>query len=228
MSEAGTPGVRLGGEWGAACDRVHGPPPRGLADLGFEAASEDALDTEAPLLAATLEALCVPAFVCTPTGELLASSAQAVQLVTDSRLRLRGGRLWLMDPLEQHALLAALSAAAGPTAARRLLLVRTGDAGRFLLEVLRAPSIEADEPKALVIVHLPRRDPIRLAAVARALFGLTPAEAAVAADLVRGRTPRRIAEHAGLSIETVRCHIRRIYDKAEVGSVVELLSLIPA
>jgi DNA-binding CsgD family transcriptional regulator len=121
-----------------------------------------------------------------------------------------------------------MSAAAGPGAVRRLLIVGAHEAARLLLEVVPAAGAESDQPRVLVLARERRRDPLRVAALARALFGLTPTEAAIAAELVCGRTPYRIAESGGSSIDTVRCHIRRIYQKAEVRSVVELLSLIPA
>jgi DNA-binding CsgD family transcriptional regulator len=58
------------------------------------------------------------------------------------------------------------------------------------------------------------------------LFSLTPAEARVAGKLALGRSVEEIASEAGLSIETVRTHIKRILSKTATERQGELISLI--
>ncbi len=60
----------------------------------------------------------------------------------------------------------------------------------------------------------------------RKLFGLTVAEAALVRRLVDGDRVETLAETLGLSVETVRTHIRRSYAKLGVGSREELFSVV--
>jgi DNA-binding NarL/FixJ family response regulator len=76
----------------------------------------------------------------------------------------------------------------------------------------------------LLIVRLPSEDEERIADAARALFGLTPAEARVSAGLALGRSVTGIAGEQSVSVGTVRTHVKRIFDKAGVTSQVELVS----
>lgn len=55
------------------------------------------------------------------------------------------------------------------------------------------------------------------------VFHLTPAEHRVVLQSLSGHTVSTIASGSGLSIDTVRTHIRRIYSKLGVGSREELL-----
>lgn len=81
---------------------------------------------------------------------------------------------------------------------------------------------------ALLIARPPRDGEARCGEIARALYGLTPAEAAVAAKLVAGFGPQAVAERTGVSVGTVRTHIRRIFEKARVSSQLELVAAISA
>lgn len=55
-------------------------------------------------------------------------------------------------------------------------------------------------------------------------LGLTVAEARVAQKLMQGAGADGIAKELGVGIETVRTHIRRMYNKLEIGSREELFS----
>ncbi|MFN3815124.1 helix-turn-helix transcriptional regulator [Brevundimonas sp.] len=57
-------------------------------------------------------------------------------------------------------------------------------------------------------------------------FDLTRSEAAIVKRLVDGQTPAAVAEQLGLSIETVRTHIRRIYNKLGVSSREQLFAAV--
>lgn len=62
--------------------------------------------------------------------------------------------------------------------------------------------------------------------VLRELFSLTPAEAHVTGQLVRGRSVEEIAAEASISVETVRTHIKRTLSKTATERQGELISLI--
>jgi DNA-binding CsgD family transcriptional regulator len=61
-----------------------------------------------------------------------------------------------------------------------------------------------------------------------AMFDLTNSERQIAQMLVNLNTPREISEELGVSINTVRTHIRGIYTKLSISSQRELLRLASA
>ena len=79
---------------------------------------------------------------------------------------------------------------------------------------------------ALVLIVEPaglmRIDPALLGTT----LGLTPIESQVAASLAEGRTVRDIATSMARSENTIRWHVRQIYDKRGISRQVELLRLV--
>ena len=59
-------------------------------------------------------------------------------------------------------------------------------------------------------------------------FGLTPSEVRVALALLEGGSPRRIAEAQGVTLATVRTHLRRLYDKTGTSGQAALVKLVSA
>jgi DNA-binding CsgD family transcriptional regulator len=57
------------------------------------------------------------------------------------------------------------------------------------------------------------------------LFGLTAAEATVMAEIAAGARPAEIAEASGRSLETVRTHLKALYDKTGAKSQADLVRL---
>jgi DNA-binding CsgD family transcriptional regulator len=62
--------------------------------------------------------------------------------------------------------------------------------------------------------------------VLRALYGLTPAEAVVTQCLYAGRRPDQLGSDLGISVNTVRSHMKRIFEKCDVRTQAELLQLL--
>jgi DNA-binding CsgD family transcriptional regulator len=58
------------------------------------------------------------------------------------------------------------------------------------------------------------------------LYGLTAREAAVAALLVRGRSPGEAADELAMTKNTVRTHIRHVFDKTRVERLSDLVRLL--
>jgi DNA-binding CsgD family transcriptional regulator len=58
------------------------------------------------------------------------------------------------------------------------------------------------------------------------LFALTPAEAAVAAALACGRTVEAIATDCGISLNTARTHLKRIFAKTGTRRQAEAVALL--
>lgn len=188
----------------------------------------------AALVAESMDALSIPVFVCDSHGRVRALSSEAEALAAEGRrLKLRNGRLAAATEGDSRALAAAVHEAAfaralAPRRAPTVLVVNgEGGAEPLLVEVAPVPGERHGfglGVAALVIARTPRKADTRAAAIARALYGLTQAEAAVVADLMGGLSPHAIAEQAGVSVGTVRTHIRHIFDKAGVRSQVELVA----
>ena len=58
------------------------------------------------------------------------------------------------------------------------------------------------------------------------LYGFTPREASVAALLMRGRSPSEAADELGMTENTVRTHIRHVFDKTRVERLTDLVRLL--
>ena len=57
-------------------------------------------------------------------------------------------------------------------------------------------------------------------------FGLTQSEVRILAQLSRGRSARYISDELGISFNTVRTHIRHVYEKTGIHSKQELIDLV--
>jgi len=58
------------------------------------------------------------------------------------------------------------------------------------------------------------------------LFGLTPAEARVVVELVKGKRPQEVADDLSVSLNTVRNQLKQIFSKTNTGRQSELISLV--
>lgn len=108
------------------------------------------------------------------------------------------------------------AAGAAPVIGLRLKPLEGGDPRGF--------PTDGGRPPVVLLLTAADRDP-DLAAV-HGLFGLTRAEAKVAGGLMRGRSITEIAEQLGISINTARTHVARIFTKTDTrqqGALVALL-----
>lgn len=103
--------------------------------------------------------------------------------------------------------------------------------GRRSLGLVVSPSRSAASPfgrsHAVTIAFAdPERAPEGDADLLARLHGFTPREAAVAALLIKGRSPREAADELAMSENTVRTHIRHVFDKTGVERLAELVRLL--
>ena len=123
-----------------------------------------------------------------------------------------------------------------------------GSGGRPISGTMRLPRRSGQPALALIAVPLNQetgwRTPQRAAVLAcvadpsashalpdahlAALFGLTPAETALANDLLQGDDPAGIARRTGRSIHTVRTHLARLMAKTGTARQSELVRLLLA
>ena len=107
----------------------------------------------------------------------------------------------------------------------RAVPVATHRAAYHLIPTLAGPELN-DLDVGLIIQVVTRTAPSPPPDVLRAQFGLTGREADVARCLVQGLGYKRIAQHLGVSIDTVRAHIRSVYSKLQVHSMAEAVSRV--
>jgi DNA-binding CsgD family transcriptional regulator len=96
----------------------------------------------------------------------------------------------------------------------------------LVMPTLCAPLISAGVPSAAILIidpeSTPDLDPIML----HELFALTSAEARIATALAQGKNIEEISRSSGVSIETVRTHVRHILSKTATRRQGELISRV--
>lgn len=97
-----------------------------------------------------------------------------------------------------------------------------------LIAPLRARSfaLAGESPAAVVFVGDPERSVEGIGAILRGLYGLTPAEAAVAALLLEGLRTDELAERLGITLFTARTHVKRVLSKVDARSQAELVRVL--
>lgn len=189
------------------------------------------------LLAAPLQRLAVGVVTVTAELRVLFANAEAEQTIARADgLHLSRGRLVLADPDLQQRLMGAVAR----MAARRLdgecpylHVQRPSGAPALTLCVAPAPAVD----RTVTARHcagaatLFVTDPLSLSVLpAPALladrFGLTATEAEVARLAAMGRGLTFVAETLGVSLNTVRTHLKVVYGKTDVNQQAGLARLI--
>jgi DNA-binding CsgD family transcriptional regulator/PAS domain-containing protein len=165
------------------------------------------------------------AFLIDERGKVLRVSTEAERAL--GALGIKGGRLCASDPSANAALQAAVSKAIEPSGAVASS-VRV-PAGEACLQLIVSPLSRERRflaPfEAAAIVHLidpAAAKPVDGAAIS-ALFGLTPAEARLAAALAAGDTISEAAARYGVAVGTVRTQLKSIFGKMGVNRQQDLI-----
>ncbi|MBE9607663.1 helix-turn-helix transcriptional regulator [Acetobacteraceae bacterium H6797] len=169
-------------------------------------------------------------------GRLLHANAEAEEILrAGGELQLLNGRLTARHPALRDRLAAMMrgvmeTAEGRPSRAPVALAIPRGD--RLPLTLALAPLrptpfsrfVEA-RPCVLVFLRDPERRSPRVDHL-RDLFGLTPTEAAIAADLAVGRSLEAIAGKHHIGIGTVRWHLKSILSKTGTARQTEAAALL--
>jgi len=86
--------------------------------------------------------------------------------------------------------------------------------------------IDDDRAAFIVLIFAPNQRREIAPEVLKELYGLTPAQADVACTLYEGRSVEATATALGLSLNTVRSHLKQIFSKCEVQTQAELQHLL--
>ena len=186
------------------------------------------------LVAGTLDALSIAAFVCNVHGRVQRMTQAAEKLVSDGgALKLRNGWLGCISESEERALgLAVEQAARGlerpgsPLA--RSIVINSGQ-GPLTLNVLPLPKSAIEfslQPRVVVIVRSANSDDTRRAEILSSVYGLTQAETQIALFLTQGKAAEAIARERQVSVGTVRAQIKSLLAKFGVSKQIELVARV--
>jgi len=158
-------------------------------------------------------------------GTLLHLNAAAERLLRKGEvLRVAGGKLDAPAATRRSLAEALASACSDARPLARSFMLQDGSGRRWVANA--APFTSPGGSRcALVIVHDLGGD-MGGAGPLQELFGLSGAEAAVAAELAKGRTPREIAGSRGVSIDTVRSQLKAIADKFGCHRQAEIVAIV--
>jgi len=218
-------------------------------ELGpFERASADRLDELRPHLARSvlisarlqlerarvageaLAALGVPALVFNETGKVLAANPLIEALTGFVRWR-AFDRVSLKDKGADQLLRAAVATIDSESRPEvRSFPVRDAEAGATMIAHVIPIRLSARDifvrcfaVLALTPITRPQAPPLELV---QSLFDLTPAEARVARSLASGKTAEAIATEGGVSLNTVRTHLRGVLEKTGCTRQAEVIALL--
>ena len=164
------------------------------------------------------------------SGAVIDANLHARRILdTKEAIRVRNGRLEFVDPCvddQLTRLLAALSSASTTPHGFVAHLNRCNGSrpDRVLVMPLRNGAAEP----AAVLIHIfdTHCERVISHAVLRGLYGLTAAQAAVTTFLFEGQSVEQTAQQLGLSVNTVRSHLKQVFTKCGVHSQTELLHLL--
>jgi DNA-binding CsgD family transcriptional regulator len=182
-----------------------------------------------------LDRTATAALVLSCDGHILVANRRAEKLFREAdAIRSVGNRLGVVSPGASDRLSALIREAADTAAGRGIssggmLALERFD--RLPLTALVAPFREARDgfgakfPAAILFIRDPEAlSPAGLAI--RLLFGLTPAEATVASALADGKSAEEIAMSVGVTLNTIRTHVKTILAKTNTNRQSQLVGLL--
>jgi DNA-binding CsgD family transcriptional regulator len=143
-------------------------------------------------------------------------------------LMLRSGQLLTATVAGSLRLRAAMNAAIRDGATSAVRLPRASGRAPLALQIapLRAGREQPAIDGAMVFIHDADRSTVPSKEQLCEVYGFTVAEAGVAQLLLRGISSAKIAAALGISVETVRTHLRRALAKAGVHRQSDLILLL--
>jgi DNA-binding CsgD family transcriptional regulator len=165
-------------------------------------------------------------------------AAEEVLRGTQGAVKIDAGRLVAVDPRTNDEIAAAIAGAINPQTSARLgaqgSVTLPVDGGHHTLAMRMqriAPGAarghlgfaRVDTPVIAVLLSHSGRRQARSLSVLVTQWGLTMAEARLAMEMLRGDGRAAAAERCGISVNTARTHLGRIFEKAGVQRQAELI-----
>jgi DNA-binding CsgD family transcriptional regulator len=213
----------LGEDVSRAVDRIFPAVARAIDVAG----RLSGLEARVRDLESTVDALATPMVLVgrrAPFTVRHANQAALTALRVETGVAVQGGRL-LVANRRDSAALAQVVAGHGPGGIEGGTLELRGAEGATTVAVRRLPAGQAAcpmrGPSVALIFEAPNTLPTWAAA-------LTPRQREVAELLAHGATSPEAARHLGLGVETVRTHVKAIYDRLGIASRAELARQVAA
>jgi DNA-binding CsgD family transcriptional regulator len=177
-----------------------------------------------------LAAMRIPALVLNETGKVLSVNSLIEAMSGFVHWRAYD-RVSLKDPPADHLLRDAIAAiGSGSGSGVRSFPVRDARANAMMVAhviPIRLSARDIFERCAAILtltpVTSPQAPPVELI---QCLFDLTPAEARVARSLASGKTVEDVASERGISVNTVRTHVRGVLEKTGCNRQAEIVALL--
>lgn len=153
-----------------------------------------------------------------------AFAEEASELVSDTPSRLR-----MVDEESDRRFAAALHNLAHGGAGASVALRDRDKIGSAVLHVIGARRDARDlfsRVTVFAVLSRPGNTQLPAADIVATLFDLTPAEARIARGIAEGLTPAELAERLGVSSETVRVQLKRVFSKTSTRRQSELALLL--
>jgi DNA-binding CsgD family transcriptional regulator len=169
-------------------------------------------------------------FVVDAQCKVIYATPSAASLAGPGRaLRVRAGHLGVdsptLGPKFARMVAAAVATAQGTPSTQADALALPQPSGFPLtIAVSPLPELTDSPPRALVFVKDTSKGPVDTFRL-QSLFGLTAAEAGVAEALTRGESVQEISETLGVSMNTVRTHVKQVLAKTRTSRQGEFISL---
>ena len=172
-------------------------------------------------------------------GQILFANRRVEEILRENQgLAVRYGRLVATAGADSARLEELLGHASkpkdGPRTGGAMSLQRRGDGRPLQLSVMplprQAPAFPLLEPLASICVLLfdPDREVVPVTQGLKVLYGLTRAEAELVTGLLRGERLEDYAEQAGITLNTVRTHLKSVFAKTDTHRQAELMRLVAA
>lgn len=169
-------------------------------------------------------------------GNVVYCNEKMKSLARDGDISILNGRIHAVSPHSRSRILAAVdecyrAASAGqPQASRTIAVPRSSVPSPLAIVVGAVRTVDGLDLSEIPLVVLLAADPDARYEIQRGglseLYKMTGAEADVAGMLAEGLSPDEISKHLGISMNTVRTHMKRAFEKTRVGRQADLVRVL--
>lgn len=159
----------------------------------------------------------------------IVSATRAFTATLDDLLYDGPARMRVADPLGDRSFAEALLRLQAGEGGRSIALRDQRHAGQAVLHLLPAKREARDvfsKVWSFAVIGKPGNRLVPNSNIIGALFDMTPAEANIARSIAAGQKPAEIAGSLGISVETVRTHLKKVFLKTSTGHQTELALLM--
>jgi len=170
------------------------------------------------------------------SGHVVYHNEKMRMLAREGDVSIHNGRVHATSPQIRARILTAVREChqavlnGRPHLSRAIAVPRSSERSPLAVLVGSTRGEEGDEETVSPLVVLLATDPDARPEIQRSalseLYGMTGAEADVAGMLAEGFSPDEIAHELGISMNTVRTHMKRVFEKTRVGRQADLVRVL--